>query len=107
LIYFSGILSFSASPEVALGNTKYHHQDSYIPNTGFMLVLLDHASRKNERDPSILYNLSREFAHELHYFEVGHRPRRDIRKHEIASPGQWHSKHRIHVGPLGSWLKEK
>jgi hypothetical protein len=37
-----------------------------------MLVILDHGSKTNERDPSILYNLSREFAHELHYFEVGH-----------------------------------
>jgi hypothetical protein len=86
-LYFSGILSFSASLEVALGNTKYHHQDSGIPNTGFMLVLLDHGSRTNERDPSIFYNFSREFPHELHYFEVGHRPRREIREHKIASPG--------------------
>jgi hypothetical protein len=67
-----------------------------------MLVVLDHESRKNKRDPSILYNLSREFAHDLRYFEVAHQPIRDIRKHEIASPGQWNSKHRIHVGPLGS-----
>jgi hypothetical protein len=37
-----------------------------------MLVLLDHCSRKNEKDPSILNNLSGEFAHKLHYFEVGH-----------------------------------
>jgi hypothetical protein len=72
-----------------------------------MLVLLGHVSRKNESDPSILYNLSREFAHELHYFEVDHLPRRDIRKHEIASPGQWHFKHRIRVGYLGSWIKDK
>jgi hypothetical protein len=57
-----------------------------------MLVLLNHGSRTNERDPSILYNLSREFAHELHYFEVGHQPRSDIREHQIASPGQWNSK---------------
>jgi hypothetical protein len=28
-------------------------QDSGIPNTGFMLVLLDHGSRTNERDPPI------------------------------------------------------
>jgi hypothetical protein len=41
-----------------------------------------------ERKPSILYNLSREFAHELHYFEVGHQPRKYITEHEIASPGQ-------------------
>jgi hypothetical protein len=106
-IYFLGILCFSASLEVALGNTRYYHHDSYIPDTGFMLVLLDHGPRTNERDPSILYNLSRDFAHELHYFEVGHRPRRDIRKHEIASPGKWNSKQRIHVGPLESWLKDK
>jgi hypothetical protein len=72
-----------------------------------MLVLLDHGSRTNERDPSILYNLSREFAHELHFFEVYHLPRRGIMKHEISSPGQWHYKHMIHVGTLGSWLKGK
>jgi hypothetical protein len=72
-----------------------------------MLVLLDHGSRKKQRDPSIFYNLSRDFAHELHYFEVGQQPRRDIREHEIASPGQWHYKDRINVGPIGSLLKEK
>jgi hypothetical protein len=55
----------------------------------------------------MLYNLSRESSHELLYFEVGHRPRRDIREHEISSPGQWQSKDRIHVGLLGSWLKDK
>jgi hypothetical protein len=26
---------------------------------------------KDKRDPFIVYNLSREFAHKLHYFEVG------------------------------------
>jgi hypothetical protein len=98
-IYVSVILSFSASLDVALGNMKYHHQESGIPNTGFMLVLLDHGSRKNERDTSI-YNLSREFSHKLHYFTCGHRPRRYIRKHTIASPGQWHSKHNINAIPL-------
>jgi hypothetical protein len=92
--------------EVALGNTKYHHQDSGIPNTGFMLVLLDNGSRTNERDPSIYNNLSGEFAHRLHYFEVGHLPGSGIRKHEISSSGQWHSKNSIYTGPLGSWLKD-
>jgi hypothetical protein len=66
-----------------------------------MLVLLDHGSSKNERDSSTLNDLAREFAHKLNYSEVGHLPRKGVRKHEIASPGQWHSKHRIHIGPLG------
>jgi hypothetical protein len=57
--------------EVALGSSKYHHQDGCIPNTGIRLVLLDRGSMVNERDPSILYNLSWQFAHELHYFKVG------------------------------------
>jgi hypothetical protein len=48
--------------EEALGNTKYHHEDSEIPITIFMLVLLDHGSRTSERDPSIFYYLSRDFA---------------------------------------------
>jgi hypothetical protein len=92
---------------VALGNTKYHHQESYIPNAGFMLVFLDHGSRTNERDRTIFYNLSREFAHELHYFEVGHLPRRGVIRNERASTKNWHSKHMIHIGSLGSWLKDK
>jgi hypothetical protein len=56
--------------EEALGNTKYHHQDSGIPDTIFMAVLLDHGSRTNKRDPSIFYNLSREFANIVYYFIV-------------------------------------
>jgi hypothetical protein len=39
--------------EVVLGSTKYHHQDGDIPNTGSRLVLLDHGSMVDERDPSI------------------------------------------------------
>jgi hypothetical protein len=93
--------------EEALGNTKYRHQDSGIPNTRFMLVLLYHGSRKTSGDPYIFYKLSGEFAHRLHYFEVGHLSRRGIRKHEISSPGQWHSKKSIHVGRIGSWIKYK
>jgi hypothetical protein len=77
--------------EDALGNKKYHHLDSGIPNTRLMLVLLVHGSRKNETDPSISYSLSKAFANKLHYFKAGHLPRRDIRKHEISSPGQWHN----------------
>jgi hypothetical protein len=42
-----------------------------------MSVLLDNCSRKNEMDASIFYNLYGEFAHELHYFEVDHRPREE------------------------------
>jgi hypothetical protein len=59
--------------EVALGSSNYHHQDGGIPNTGIRLVLLDHGSMVmvNERDPSILNNLSWYFVHELHYFKVG------------------------------------
>jgi hypothetical protein len=101
------ILKLATDLEDILGNMKYHHQDSGISKTVFMLVLLDHDSMTSERDPSILYNLSRESADALHYFEVGHRPRGGVRKHEIAPPRQWHAIHRIYVGPLGSWLKEK
>jgi hypothetical protein len=68
---------------------------------------LDHGSRTNERYPSAFYNLSSEIAFELYYFEIGQLPRQDIRKHEISSPGQWHSKHNINMGTLGSWLKDK
>jgi hypothetical protein len=57
--------------EVALGSSKYHHQDGGIPHTGIRLVLLDHGSMVDERYPSICYNLSCELAHELHYFKVG------------------------------------
>jgi hypothetical protein len=64
--------------EEANGNTNYHHQEHGTPNTRFMSDLLDHVSRTNERDPSIFYNLSGEFAHKLHYFKVGHLPRRGI-----------------------------
>jgi hypothetical protein len=93
--------------EEVLGNTKYHHQDRDIPNARFMSVLLDNGSRTNERDPSIFYNHSRDFVHKLHYFRVGHLPRRGIRNHEVSSPGPWHSEHKIHVSPFGSWLKDK
>jgi hypothetical protein len=58
--------------EEALGKTKYHHLCSGIPNKGLMLVLVDHRSSINERDPSMFYNLSRELANKLHYFKVGH-----------------------------------
>jgi hypothetical protein len=33
-----------------------------------------------------LLNLSRQFAHELHYFKLGHLPRSGIRKLKISSP---------------------
>jgi hypothetical protein len=67
--------------EDALGNKKYHHLGSGIPNTRLMSVLFDHGSRtKNERDPSIFYSLSNEFAHDLHYFKDGHLPRTGIWK---------------------------
>jgi hypothetical protein len=52
------------------------HQDGDIPNTGIRLILLDHGSMVDERDPSICLNLSCHFAHELHYFEVGITPKR-------------------------------
>jgi hypothetical protein len=66
--------------EEALGNNKYHHLGSGIPNTSFMSVLLDHFSRTNVRDSSFFYNISGEFAHKLHYFKVGHIPRRLLGK---------------------------
>jgi hypothetical protein len=57
--------------EVARGNTKYNHQDGGITNIGIGLVLLDHGSMVDKSDHSFLNNLSRQFAHELHYFKVG------------------------------------
>jgi hypothetical protein len=39
--------------EVVLGWTTYHHQDCDTRNTGNMVVLLDHVSWTNGRDPSI------------------------------------------------------
>jgi hypothetical protein len=71
LTYFSGILSFSASLEVALRTTKYHHQEGGIPNTGITSILLDHGSLTDERDTSIFNKLYGQFAHKLHYFKVG------------------------------------
>jgi hypothetical protein len=56
--------------EVVLGSSKYHHHDGGIPNSGSRLVLLDHGSMVNERDQSIVYRLSWQFALELHYFKV-------------------------------------
>jgi hypothetical protein len=44
--------------EVALGSTTYHHQDGGIPNTVFRLLLLDHGTMVDERDPSIFINLT-------------------------------------------------
>jgi hypothetical protein len=46
-------LKLASNLEEALVNNKYHHLGSGIPSTRFMSVLLDHGSRKNERDPSI------------------------------------------------------
>jgi hypothetical protein len=85
----------------ALGITAYHHQNHSIPNTRFMSDLLDHGSSTNERNPSIVYSLYGVFAHKLHYFKVGHLPRRCIRNHRISSPTQGLSKHNIHASPLG------
>jgi hypothetical protein len=65
-------LKLVAYLEVALGNTKYHHQDSGIPKTVFIPVLLDHGSRTTGGDSFIFYKLSGQFAHKLHSFEVGH-----------------------------------
>jgi hypothetical protein len=93
--------------EETLEITKYHHQDSGIPSTRLMPVLLNHGSITNERDPSIFHNLSGEFAHKLHYFKVGYISRRDIRKQYVSSHGQWHYKHLIHVSPIGSLLSDK
>jgi hypothetical protein len=47
-------LKLATDLEEASGNTKYHHQDSVIPNTVFILIFFDHGSMTNERDPSIL-----------------------------------------------------
>jgi hypothetical protein len=66
--------------EVTFENTKYNHQNGGIPNIGITLVLLNRGSRTVERDLYILYKLSGQFAHKLHYFQVGHLPRSGIRK---------------------------
>jgi hypothetical protein len=55
---------------VALGNTKYHHQDGGIPNIRFKFFLFDHGSRTDERDQSFLYKFYRQSGHKLHYFKV-------------------------------------
>jgi hypothetical protein len=55
---------------VVLGSSKYYHQDGGIPNTGIRLVLLDHGSMLDERDPYIFYILSGQLTHELHYLKV-------------------------------------
>jgi hypothetical protein len=39
--------------EEALGNKKYHHLGSGIPNTRLISILFDHGSMTNETDPSI------------------------------------------------------
>jgi hypothetical protein len=39
--------------EDALGNKKYHHLGSGIPNTRLISILFDHGSMTNETDPSI------------------------------------------------------
>jgi hypothetical protein len=57
--------------EVVLGSSKYDHHYNGIPNTGIRLVLLDHGSMVDERDQSIFYNLSWQFANELYYLKVG------------------------------------
>jgi hypothetical protein len=57
--------------EVTLGSSNYHHQDGGIPNAGIRLVLLDQGLMVDDRDPSVFYNLSWQFAHELHYFKIG------------------------------------
>jgi hypothetical protein len=60
-------LSWAIYQEVVLGSSKYYHQDGGIPNTGIRLVLLDHGSMLDERDP---YILSGQLTHELHYLKV-------------------------------------
>jgi hypothetical protein len=74
-------------PEVALGNTKYHHHYNGISNTGLMLLFLDHGSRTNESDPSI-FIIFPAISPINYTIEVGHLPRRGIRKQEISSPEQ-------------------
>jgi hypothetical protein len=50
-----------------------------------MSILLDHVSRTNGRHPSIFYNISGQFAHELHYIGVSPLPRGGMRKKRIAT----------------------
>jgi hypothetical protein len=71
--------------EVALGSSKYHHQDGGIPETGIRWVLLDHGSMVNERDQSIFYNLSWQFSHELHYLKVGITQKRHLEIQDIIT----------------------
>jgi hypothetical protein len=62
-------------------------------NKTFLWLPLNNWSMTDERDPSILYNLSGQLTHELHYFKLGHLPRSGIMKLKISSPIWWHSKH--------------
>jgi hypothetical protein len=48
--------------EVAFENTKYNRQNGGILKIGTTLVLLDHGSRTDDRDPYILYKLSGQLA---------------------------------------------
>jgi hypothetical protein len=60
---------------------------------------MDQDLRTNGRDPSVCYNLSGKFAHELHYIGVAPLPRGGMRKKRIATPVQWNYKHTIDVDP--------
>jgi hypothetical protein len=72
--------------EVALGSTKHHRQDGGIPNTVISLVLLDHVSMVNERDPSMFINLPDRWP--TNHTTLGLvLPRRGIRRHIISAPG--------------------
>jgi hypothetical protein len=71
---------------VVLGSSKYHHQDGGITNTGIRLVLLDHGSMVDERDPSILITFLGSLPMNYTTFELG-LPTRGIRKYKISSPG--------------------
>jgi hypothetical protein len=72
--------------EVVVGRKKYNHEDSDIPRTGIRFVVFDNGSMVYDRDPFIVYTLSRQFGHESHYFKLCHLRRSGIRTHRIESP---------------------
>jgi hypothetical protein len=52
-------------------NLLYQHRDSHIPNTHIVCLLLNHGWQTDEKDLLTSYELSRQFAHELHFYWSG------------------------------------
>jgi hypothetical protein len=86
--------------EVALGSTKCHHQHGGIPNTGTSLVLFDHGSMVDERDPYMFfYRLTGHFA--LQYFKVRITQKRHKEIQDIITRLVAFHTHKLHQS---SWI---